>query len=128
MTDFRQYFKIDEKTTFTFGDKTYPIDKSYKITLVLNQMKKEMEKKSNEDENFDAVEANFELIFNALKLFVNDKFAKEIKESDIDEASLMKLFQVLMNIRSGMTEEEAIKKVEEEEKNQILLNQNSGMI
>lgn len=117
MTDFSQYFKIDEKDTFTFGDKVYPINKSYKITLMLNQMEKEMEKKKLEDENFDEVEANFELIFNALKLFVNEKFAKEIKESDIDEASLMKLFQVLINIRSGMTEEEAIKEVEEEEKN-----------
>lgn len=117
MTDFKNYFKLDnQKDVIKFGDKEYKINKSYKITLYLNQKQKEIDKAKKEDSSFDEVQANFDLIFESFSMICGKEFSDMIKDSDISESALMNLFQIIINMRQGMSEKEAIKAVEETEK------------
>lgn len=113
MIDFKQYFNLDgNKITINFNGKEFKINKSYKITLYLEQKTKEINKMAEEDK----VRANFDFMFECFNMILGKEFIEELETTDIDEISLMKLFQIVMNIKSGMTEEEAIKDVEKEDK------------
>lgn len=105
------------KPILTFNNKDYKVNKSYKISLYLNAKSKEIEINKKKNNEFDEVQANFDLIFETFEKTISKEFREEVEKMDLSETQLMRLFNVINNMRSGMTQEQAIKKVEEEEKN-----------
>ena len=105
------------KPVLNFNGKDYKVNKSYKISLILTAKSKENEKKKKEDPELDEVEANIKLLFENFEKTISKEFREEVENMDLSEVQLMRLFNVINHMRSGMTQEQAIKKVEEEEKN-----------
>ena len=92
---------------FNFNGKEYKIKKDYKITLFLQEAQNNISKNKREDENFNEVKAQFDLINKFFELTIGKDFVNQLDKEDISEDEIMFLFQFIVNRRSGMSEEEA---------------------
>ena len=97
--------KKDPSPVFNFEGKEYKINKDYKITLFLQQEQKKI--LNNKDEDFNELEAQFNLIKKFFSMVVGKKFVDELDKVELSEDELIFLFNFVINRRSGMSEEEA---------------------
>lgn len=107
-------FINNTKPVLTLNGKEYKVNKSYKISLYFAAKQKEIEKAKKENPDFNEVEANFDLVFETFEKTVSKEFQKEVEALELNENELITLFNVVNYMRGGMTQEEAIKKVQED--------------
>ncbi len=105
------------KPILTFNGKEYKVNKSYKVSIYLSAKHKEIETKKRAIQDFDEVQANIDLLFETFEKTISKEFKEEVDALDLSETQLMRLFNVINYMRGGLTQEQAIDKVVEEEKN-----------
>ena len=105
------------KPILTFNGKEYKVNKSYKVSIYLSAKHKEIETKKKNVKDFDEVQANIDLLFETFEKTISKEFKEEVDALDLSETQLMRLFNVINYMRGGLTQEQAIEKVVEEEKN-----------
>ena len=92
--------KREKSPVFNFEGKDYKIKKDYKITLLLAESQKTLDKE-------DAT-ASFKLIETFFIEAVGKDFLEAIKKADLSETEVLFLFNFIQNRRSGMSEEDAV--------------------
>ena len=93
--------KREKSPEFDFEGKTYKIKKDYKITLLLAESQKTLDRE-------DAT-ASFKLIETFFVEAVGKDFLDAVKKADLSETEILFLFNFIQNRRSGMNEEDAVK-------------------
>ena len=99
--------KREKSPEFEFEGKTYKIKKDYKITLLLAESQKNLDR---EDPS-----ASFKLIETFFLEAVGKEFLEQVKKSDLSETEVLFLFNFIQNRRSGMSEEDAVKEALDDE-------------
>jgi len=107
MQDLINYIN-NKKPVMIFGGVEYKINNHYKVTVIIEGLQKELEKRAKIDPDFNQVAEQFAFMEKAIKLTGGEQFWTAVDELELDEMELAKITQLIMLIRSGKTEEEAI--------------------
>lgn len=92
--------KREKSPVFNFEGKDYKIKKDYKITLMLAESQKSLDRE-------DAI-SSFKLIETFFTEAVGKDFLEAVKKADLSENEILFLFNFIQNRRSGMSEDDAV--------------------
>ena len=108
-------FISNTNPVLTFNGKDYQVKKSYKVTLALEAMNREIERKAEESEDYNITEAQFNLMFNFFTMAVSEEFSNAVKEGNFSESDLANIVTLIQKMRGGLTMTQAIEEMEKEE-------------